>query len=60
MEILSHGKYFEDYTYMCRTCGCIFRFEPKDIQRVQYKDRSTQIFVICPECKASNFLNKGD
>lgn len=36
MKILAHGKYFEANTCVCRKCGCIFEYEPKDIQRWRY------------------------
>lgn len=57
MEILAHGKYFEDDTYRCRKCGCVFKYESKDLIRLQNKDEDIQILVICPECKERNYLD---
>lgn len=52
MEVLSHGKYFKDDTYRCRNCGCIFRYEPKDIQHINYRDGNiAKVLLICPECR---------
>lgn len=57
MEILAHGKYFENDTYRCRNCGCVFRYEPKDLMKLQYKPESIRTLVICPECKERNYLD---
>lgn len=52
MKILAHGKYFENTTCMCCKCGCIFSYEPKDIQRINYEDGDiAKVLLICPECK---------
>ena len=32
MEILKHGKCFEGNKMRCE-CGCLFKFDKKDIQR---------------------------
>lgn len=58
MEILEHGKYFENNTWVCRNCGCIFSYEPKDIQHINYRDGDiAKVLLICPECKEKNYLD---
>ena len=57
MEILTHGKYFKDDTYRCMNCGCVFRYEPKDLAKLKYKDEGIRTLVICPECKERNYLD---
>lgn len=57
MEILTHGKYFKDDICICKNCGCVFRYEPNDLMRLQYKDEDIRTLVICPECKERNYLD---
>lgn len=57
MKILANGKYFKNNTHKCKECGCVFRYAPKDLTRLKYKDESIRILVICPECKEKNYLD---
>ena len=54
MEILQHGKCFEGNRMRCE-CGCLFKFDKKDIQHTQESD-GIDTFVICPECKQRNYI----
>ena len=57
MEVIKHGKIYENAVVACENCGCVFRYEAKDTwDSSMFGDSDGAIFVNCPECNKPHVL----
>ena len=57
MEVLKHGKIYENAVVICEHCGCVFRYDLADTRdSSMFGDSDRAIYVNCPECDKPHIL----